>query len=46
MSGAKRLVEIQNLRAHGFSQQEIADQLGITRQVVTYHLKKLKQQLL
>ena len=34
------------LRAVGWSQQEIADAIGTSQQVVAYHLKKLKEESL
>ena len=39
----KMLAEIAKLRALGFSQQEIANRLGVSQTTVAYHLKKLRE---
>ena len=39
---SKQLAELLKLRALGWSQEEIADAIGTSRQVVGYQLKKLK----
>ena len=38
------LAKLLKLRAVGWSQQEIADAIGTSQQVVAYHLKKLKEE--
>ena len=43
MTDAEQLARIAKLRAIGWSQQEIADELGLSRQVVAYQLQKLKK---
>ncbi len=40
------LAKLLKLRAVGWSQQEIADAIGTSQQVVAYHLKKLKEESL
>ena len=40
----KQLADLLKLRALGWSQKEIAEQLGTSQQVIGYHLKKLKKQ--
>ena len=37
---------IKMLRSHGFTQQEIANRIGVSRQVVGYWLAKLKEEYL
>ena len=39
----KELAKLLQLRGLGWSQQEIADALGLSRQVIGYQLKKLKK---
>ena len=39
-----QLAKLLKLRAVGWSQQEIADAIGTSQQVVAYHLKKLKEE--
>ena len=41
---APQLAKLLKLRAVGWSQQEIADAIGTSQQVVAYHLKKLKEE--
>jgi len=41
--GPKELAKLLQLRGLGWSQQEIADALGLSRQVIGYQLKKLKK---
>ena len=43
---APQLAKLLKLRAVGWSQQEIADAIGTSQQVVAYHLKKLKEESL
>ena len=43
---ASQLAKLLKLRAVGWSQQEIADAIGTSQQVVAYHLKKLKEESL
>lgn len=40
----KQVAELLKLRALGWSQKEIAEQLGTSQQVIAYQLKKLKKQ--
>ena len=40
----KQLSKLLQLRALGWSQQEIADAIGVSRQVIGYQLKKLKKE--
>ena len=40
---AKQLADLLKLRAIGWSQKDIAEAIGISQQVVTYQLKKLKE---
>ena len=39
----QQLMQLVKLRALGWSQSEIAEQLGVSQQVIGYHLKKLKK---
>ena len=41
---ASQLAKLLKLRAVGWSQQEIADAIGTSQQVVAYQLKKLKEE--
>ena len=41
---ATQLAKLLKLRAVGWSQQEIADAIGTSQQVVAYQLKKLKEE--
>ena len=41
---AKQLADLLKLRAIGWSQKDIADQLGINKSSVSYHVKKLKDE--
>tara|TARA_B100000287_G_scaffold376028_1_gene376900 strand:+ start:430 stop:678 length:249 start_codon:yes stop_codon:yes gene_type:complete len=41
---AQQISSLLKLRAIGWSQKEIADTLGVSQQVIAYHLKKLKEQ--
>ena len=43
---APQLAKLLKLRAVGWSQQEIAESIGTSQQVVAYHLKKLKEESL
>ena len=43
---APQLAKLLKLRAVGWSQQEIAESIGTSQQVVGYHLKKLKEESL
>ena len=43
---ASQLAKLLKLRAVGWSQQEIADAIGTSQQVVAYQLKKLKEESL
>tara|TARA_B100000029_G_scaffold498062_1_gene566389 strand:+ start:175 stop:423 length:249 start_codon:yes stop_codon:yes gene_type:complete len=38
-----QLADLLKLRAVGWSQQEIADAIGVSQQVVAYQLKKLRE---
>ena len=40
---AKELSELLKLRALGYSQAEIADELNTSQQVIAYRLKRLKE---
>ena len=40
----KQLAKLLQLRALGWSQQEIADAIGVSRQVIGYQLKRLKKE--
>ena len=42
----QQIKEIKHFRSHGFTQQEIADRIGVSRQVVGYWLAKLKEEYL
>ena len=39
----KQLMQLVKLRALGWSQAEIAEELGVSQQVIGYNLKKLKK---
>ena len=39
----QQITQLLKFRALGWSQQEIADKLGTSQQVIAYQLKKLKQ---
>ena len=41
---AKELSELLKLRALGYSQAEIADELNTSQQVIAYRLKRLKEE--
>ena len=41
---AKQIAELLKLRALGFNQEEIAQALETSQQVIAYQLKKLKEQ--
>lgn len=38
----KQIASILKLRAIGWSQKEIAETIGVSQQVIAYHLKKLR----
>jgi DNA-binding Lrp family transcriptional regulator len=40
----KQLAKLLQLRALGWSQQEIAEAIGVSRQVIGYQLKRLKKE--
>ena len=40
----KQLAKLLQLRGLGWSQQEIADAIGVSRQVIGYQLKRLKKE--
>jgi len=40
----QQIASILKLRAIGWSQNEIAETIGVSQQVVAYHLKKLREQ--
>ena len=39
----KQREKIVHLRTKGYTQQRIAEEIGISRQTVSYHLKKMKK---
>jgi len=39
----QQIMQLVKLRALGWSQVEIAERLGVSQQVIGYHLKKLKK---
>ena len=40
---ASKLATISKMRALGYSQREIADEIGVSQPSVAYHLRKLKR---
>ena len=42
MANPQQIAKLVKLRALGWSQKEIADQIGLSRQAVAYQLQKLK----
>jgi len=44
MASPMQIAEIVKLRALGWSQQEVADEVGLSRQAVAYQLQRLKKE--
>ena len=44
MATPQQIAQIVKLRALGWSQQEIADEVGLSRQAIAYQLKILKKE--
>ena len=43
MASPMQIAQIAKFRALGWSQQEIADEIGVSRQTVAYQLQRLKR---
>lgn len=44
MATPEQIAQIVKFRALGWSQQEIADEVGLSRQAIAYQLKRLKKE--
>ena len=42
--GPQQIASILKLRGLGWTQKDIADTIGVSQQVVAYHLKKLREE--